>query len=427
MKSFIIRLLPTLALLPLALVWAQADDRIAIDRIVALVEDDVVLQSELDQAFEGIEHQMRAAGETPPPRSMLEKQVLERLIVQRLQVQRAEQTGIRVSDVDVDDALYRVAQQNNLSLSQLREALESEGIPFAAFREDMRHEIMVSRLQQRVINSMDEITETEIDIFLASDRLGSGEYLLSQILITVPESATPAQIGEVEARVDEVLEQLDGGMAFPAAAISYSQSPDALDGGDIGWRSLRVLPDPFAEAVEGLEPGEISQPIRTQAGLVILQVRDKREFSELIVEEYRARHLMVTASELVSAEQARAQINELHQQILAGESFADLARTHSDDSSTANLGGLLDWFPVGAYGSQIQEVVTALEPGELSTPFQTVSGWHLLRLEDVRQADRTEEIMRSEARQMLAEQKSNDEIERFLRELRNESFIEARL
>ncbi len=426
MKSIIFRLLPTLALMPLAIAWAQTDS-VAIDRIVALVEEDVVLQSELDQAFESIEHQIRATGETPPPRSVLEEQLVERLIVQRLQLQRAEQTGIRVSDADVDDALARVAQQNNMSLTNLREALESDGISFESFREEMRHEIMVSRLQQRVINSMDEITETEIDIFLASDRFDSGEFLLSQILIAVPESATPEQVSDAEARVSEVYQRLDEGMAFSAAAISFSQGPDALEGGDIGWRSLRVFPDVFAEAIQDLNPGEVSQPIRTQAGLVILQVRDRREQGEMIIEEYRARHFMVVPSDLVTADQARVRINDFHQRILAGEDFAELARASSDDQSTANLGGLLDWFPGGAYGTRIQEVIATLQPGELSEPFQTSSGWHLLRLEDVRQADRTEEILRSEARQMLAEQKSHDEVERFIRELRNESFVELRL
>src|SRR5699024_4704463 len=221
-----------------------------IDRIVALVEEDVILQSELDEAIETIEQQVRARGENLPPRSVMEEQVLERLIVQRLQLQRAEQGGIRVSDADVDNALNRVAQQNRLSLTELRDALESDGIDFSEFRREIRNEIMVSRMQQRIVESMDEISETEVDIMLASERFSGQEYLLSQIVITVPESASPAEVRQAESRIAQIYDQLDEGMAFSAAAISYSQAPDALEGGDVGWRSASALPRVFAEAIE---------------------------------------------------------------------------------------------------------------------------------------------------------------------------------
>lgn len=421
-----IPLLPVLALLlPLA-APAQVESE-PVDSIVALVEEDVILRSELDQAIEGIESQVAARGESLPPRNVLEEQVLERLVTQRLQRLRAEQTGIRVSDADVDDALNRVAQQNNLTLPQLREVLEADGYEFEEFRREIRNEILMSRLQERVMNSMDEITETEVDIFLASDQLGGREYLLSQILVSVPESASPEQVGEARARVQEIIEQIEQGMAFSAAAISYSQSPDALEGGDVGWRSISALPRPFAEAIQDLQPGEVSEPLRTPAGFVILNVRDVREQGEVIVKEYRARHLMVSPSELITADQARERVQELRQRIVEGEEFAALAREYSSDQTTANIGGQMDWFPAGAYGSRIREVVESLEPGELSEVFQSPNGWHLLLLEDVRESDRTEETMRAEARRMLADQKSQDELERFLRELRNESYVEIRL
>lgn len=426
MKQAMKRILAVLALM-LPLVAAAQTESEPIDGIVALVEEDVILQSELDQAIEGIQQQVEARGESLPPRSVLEEQVLDRLIMQRLQVLRAEQTGIRASDSDVDSALNRVAQQNNLTLTQLRSMVEADGIEFEQFRREIRNEIMMSRLRQRVVSSMDEITDTELDIFLASEEAGGQEYLLSQIMISVPESATPQQVSQAEERVREVFQRLEEGMDFSAAAISYSQSPDALEGGDVGWRALRALPQPFAEAVEGLQPGQISQPVRTPSGFVILHVRDVREQSEVIVEEYQARHLMIESSELITADQARERIRDLRQRIVDGEDFAELARQYSTDEATANLGGLMDWFPANTYGQNFQRVINSLEPGELSEPFQSPSGWHLLRLEDVRQADRTEQVLRSEAREMLAEQKAQDEIDRFLRQLRNESFIEIRL
>jgi len=426
MKQAMTRTLAAMALALPLLVSAQTEGQ-PIDRIVALVEEGVILQSELDQAIASIEQQVQARGENLPPRSVLEEQVLERLIMQRLQVQRAEQTGIRVSDADVDNALNRVAQQNNMPLSQLRQMLEADGLDFQEFRREIRNEIMTSRLRQRVVNSMDEITETEIDILLASDRFDGKEYLLSQIIIQVPESAAPQQLREAQSRVEEIYSRLDEGMSFSSAAISYSQGPDALEGGDVGWRNASALPRVFADAIEGSEPGKVTEPLRTPGGFVILKVRDVREGGEVMVEEFRARHLLVTPSELISPEEAREQANNLKRRIEQGEDFAELAREYSSDQSTANIGGLMDWFPSGAYGQAIQQALESLEPGEVSEPFQDQRGWHLVKLLDVRETDRTEEVQRSEAREMLREQKSQEELDRFMRQLRSEAFVEIRL
>jgi len=425
MKQAKIQFLAAVMLLPF-FAFAQSEGE-PLDSIVALVEEDVILQSELDQAIDSIGQQVRASGENLPPRNVMEEQVLERLIMQRLQIQRAEQTGIRVSDADVDNALNRVAQQNDLSLPQLRGALEQDGVDFEEFRREIRSEIATSRLQQRVINSMDPISETEIDIMLASEQFSSQEYLLSQIVISVPDSAGPNDVRQAQSRVEEVYQRLEDGMTFAAAAISYSQAPDALEGGDVGWRNASALPSTFADSLADLEPGEITQPLRTSAGFVILKLRDARERSEVMVEEYRARHLVISPSELVSPEKAREQIQDLKQRIEQGEDFAELAREYSSDQQTANLGGLLDWFPSGGYGRPIQQAIDSLEPGELSEPFRSEQGWHLVKLLDVRQIDRTEDVRRSEAREMLSEQKSQEEVERFMRQLRSESFVEIRL
>ncbi|RFF27229.1 MULTISPECIES: peptidylprolyl isomerase [unclassified Wenzhouxiangella] len=406
---------------------SQPSESQPIDRIVALVEEDVILQSELEEAIDAIEQQVQSRGQSLPPRSVMEEQVLERLIMQRLQILRAEQTGIRVSDADVDNALNRVAQQNNMSLSRLRQMLEADGVEFEEFRREIRNEIITSRLQQRVVNSMDEISETEIDIALASDQIDSQEYLLSQIVVQVPPSASPEQVRQAQSRVEEIYQQLEDGMTFSAAAISYSQGSDALEGGDVGWRSTNALPRAFVEAVEGAEPGTVTEPLRTQNGFVILKVRDVRERSEVMVQEYRARHLVIGPSELVTPEEAREQAQNLKRRIEEGEDFAELAREYSSDTSTANIGGLLDWFPAGGYGRHIQEKVESLEPGEVSEPFRSPQGWHLVKLLDVREADRTEEIRREEAREMISEQKSQEEVDRFMRQLRSESFVEIRL
>ncbi len=426
MSKAMIRILTALILGLAVSLTLPAQER-EIDRIVALVEDDVILKSELDQAIDTLERQVRARGESLPPRNVIEEQMLDRLIISRLEVLRAENTGIRVSDSDIDDALNQVARSNNMTLGQLRAALEADGFDYEEFRREIRHEMLSTRLRQRVVSAMDSITETEVDLLLASDRFGGREYLLSQIIVGVPEAGSPSDAAQARERVDEVLAQLQQGMDFAAAAITYSQGPDALEGGDVGWRNLNAMPQMYADAIDGLSPGEIAGPIRTPAGYVILHVRDVRDQSEVIVREYQARHIMIEPSELISAEAAERRIRDLHRRISEGEDFSELARRHSTDESSANLGGLLNWFPEGSYGAGVQQAIERLEPGEVSDPFQSQVGWHIVKFLDVRDADRTEEAMRSEAREMLFDQKVEEEIERFLRQLRGESFVEIRL
>ncbi len=426
MKQAMIRILSALTISLLAFSAATAAEQ-EIDRIIALVEEDVILKSELDEAINHLQRQVQARGESLPARSVVEEQMLERLIMNRLQVLRAEQTGIRVSDADIDQALNQVAANNNLTLSQLRMALESDGIEFEEFRDDMRQEMLSSRLRQRVVQSMEEITETEIDILLASDRLGGTEYRLSQIVINVPEAASPTEVNDARARADEVLEQLRGGMDFAAAAITYSQGPNALEGGDVGWRNLNAMPPMFADEIEGRSPGTVAGPIRTPAGYVILQVQDVRDHSEVIVREYRARHIMIEPTELISPEQARDRIHDIHARIRDGEGFDELARRYSTDETSANLGGMLNWFPSGRYGTGFQQVLEQLGPEEVSEPFQSQAGWHIVKFIDSREADRTADAMRAEAREMLHEQKAEEEIERYLRQMRNEAFVDVRL
>ncbi|MEE4329886.1 MAG: peptidylprolyl isomerase, partial [Wenzhouxiangella sp.] len=374
-----------------------------------------------------LERQARNQGQRMPPRSAIEEQVLERLILTRLEVLRAEGTGIRAADADVDQALEQVARQNQLSLAQLRQAIEGDGVDFREFRRDIREEILTSRLRQRVVNGMEEITDTEIDIMLASDRFGGEQYRLSQILISVPESAGPAELAQARDRADDARQQLLDGLDFETAALTFSQAPDALDGGDLGWRNLNAVPPMIAEVLDGAEPGFISEPIRTPGGFVILRVADVRERGEVIVPEYQARHMMVAPSELMPEEDARQLIFELHERIENGEDFAELAREYSDDETTANIGGLFDWFAAGTYGGQFQALIDSMEVGDLSEPFQSPVGWHIIRLEDQRQADRTTETLRAEARDMLYRQKAEEEVERFQRQLRDESFVEIRL
>jgi peptidyl-prolyl cis-trans isomerase SurA len=406
-------------------VHAQRTEKI--DSIVALVDDDVVLRSELDIAIKGIVDRIRQQGGDLPPQHLLEKQVLERLIIRGLQLQRAFQTGIRISDSDIDQALMMLAQQNKLTMMQLRQVIEQDGEDFVEFRTNLGEEMMTERLRQRVVNSMDPITETEIDILLASDRFNSGEYNISHILIALAEGSTPQQIAMQESKANNIYQQLQEGLDFASAAISYSGSQEALEGGLVGWRDLNSVPVAFSEAIKPLRAGQFTTPIRSPAGFHIIRVNDYRDRSVVMATEYHARHIMIQTSELVSPRQAMEQIRDLQTQLTEGADFEALAREYSDDVSSANLGGDMGWFKPQEYGERIGQTLEAMQDGEISEPFQTESGWHIIERLSTREKDVTEASMRNAARNNLQQQKMDIEVERFLQQLRDEAFVEIRL
>jgi len=406
---------------------AQAQNTSKIDSIVALVDDDVVLRSELDLAIKGIVDRIRQQGGDLPPQHLLEKQVLERLIIRRLQLQRAFQTGIRISDADIDQSLVMLAQQNQLSLMQLRQVIESDGEDFGEFRQNMGEEMMTERLRQRVINSMDPITETEIDILLASDQFHGGEYNISHILISLPEGATPQQIAMQESKANNVHQQLVEGLDFASAAISYSASQEALEGGLVGWRDLNSVPVAFSEAIRNLRADQFTVPIRSPARFHIMKVNDYRDRSLVMATEFHARHIMIETNELTGPRQAMERIRGLHQQLIDGEEFETLAKENSDDISSANLGGNMGWFMPQAFGERIEQTLRAMKDGDISEPFQTENGWHIIERLGAREKDVTEESMRNAARNNLQQQKMDIEIEQFLQQMRDEAFVEIRL
>lgn len=397
------------------------------DEIVAIVDEGVILRSELESTMDSVLRQIQQRGERQPPPQVLEEQVLERLIMNQVQVQRAEQTGIRVTDQEVDRSLADVARQNQLSLIQLRQAIESDGLDFNEFREDVRNQLLTSKLTQRIVESMDQVTDTEVDMLLESEMFGSDEYNLSQIAIQLSPSATPAELREAEQRITEIRQQVVDGMDFAEAAVNFSDSPDALDGGEVGWRNLNTMPRQLADRIRDMEAGEVSEPMLGNGSVMLVKVNDRRPRGDIIVDEFQARHIMIQPSELVSGDDARRLIESLHAQIQEGAEFAALAREFSDDERTANIGGLMDWFPEGAYGQTFQSVCDSLEPGQVSQPFQTGDGWHLVMLEGERKADRTQEALRAEARDLIVQQRSDEEIDRVLRQMRDEAYVEILL
>jgi len=412
---------------PLASNTVIAQSTAKIDSIVALVDDDIILRSELDIGIKGIVDRIRQQGGDLPPRGLLEKQVLDRLIIRRLQLLRAFQTGIRISDSDIDQSLLMLAEQNKISLMQLRQVIEADGEDFAEFRQNIGEEMMTERLRQRVVNSMDPITETEIDIMLASESFNSGEYNISHILITLSDGSTPQQIAAQETKANNVYQQLEEGLDFASAAISYSGSQEALEGGLVGWRDLNSVPVVFSDAIKNMRAGQMTTPIRSPAGFHIIRVNDYRERSQVMITEFHAQHIMVETNDLISPRQAMEQIRDIHQQLIDGGDFAEIAREHSDDISSANLGGDMGWFQPQAYGERMAQTLSGLQDGDISEPFQTESGWHIIERLGMREKDVTVESVRNAARGNLQQQKMDIEIEKFLQEMRDEAFVEIRL
>ena len=399
-----------------------------LDRIVAVVDEDVVLQSELDRQVSRVTTQYANSPQQLPPRDVLEHQVLERLILQKLQVTRADSSGVKVSDAEIDQALTGLAAQNKMDLSQLRGAIQAQGMDYEQFRRGVRDELVVQRLRQRVVQSRVQVSDAEVDTVIQNGALHKGQLHLGYILISVPDGATPDQIETARKKADETKQQIDGGMDFAAAAIRYSDAPNALEGGDLGWRNVDELPQAFSQATDAMQDGQVSAPIRGPNGFHIIKMLGKRaDAGAQVVTEYNARHILIKVTELVSSEQAEKAAGAARQKVVGGEDFAKVAKEVSQDTTTARLGGELGWFVGDAYGTRVGQLIQTMKKGEISQPFQTDAGWHVMQLVDTRSTDKTNDVQRDQAKNMVFQRKAEDEYESFLRQLRSEAYIEIRL
>ncbi len=405
---------------------AQALPDDSLDRIVAVVNDDVILKSELDRALVNIEAQYGASGQLPD-REVLAKQVLQRLIVMQLQVQRASETGIRISDAEFQQSLARLAEQNGISLEQMTQSLQQQGLSPDEFRRAFRDELLAQRLRQRYTQSQVNVTDTEIENVLASGSLKSGDVRLSHIVVSLPENATPEQVRAAADKIETAAREIAAGGDFAAAAIKYSDGPQALEGGDLGWRSYDEVPELFSEAVATLSKGEVSRAMRGPSGFHILKLVDQRESERAMVHEYHARHILIRSTEVVSEEQAERTIKDIHDRLQKGGDFEKLAREFSNDKATGTLGGDMDWFVAEAYGTLVGEKIVALKDGEVSEPFKSDAGWHVMQRLGERDRDRSEEASRTRARDAVRARKSEEEYSAFLRQLRGEAYVENRL
>lgn len=409
---------------------AHAQDGVVLDGIVAVVNDGVVLRSELNIQVKSISTQLLANDVELPPHDVLEKQILERLVIEELQVQRAERLGIDVSDDMVNAGISRVAQRAGITLNQLPEALKAEGIDYIAYRENVRREMTLDQLRQRDLMGRISVTKEEAEQYLATaSAADNNEYEISQILIPVPSDADLEMIDELEAKIDDVHAQLEDGKDFGGMAVGFSAGQNALSGGKIGWRKHSELPKLFADAVATLTPGKFTAPIRSNSGFHIVRLDDKRGNSRppVIVTEWQARHILIEVNEIRTDAAAEAKAQTLYERIRDGENFGELARNESDDRGSATSGGNLGWSGPGTFVGPFEAKLKELEIGGLSTPVKTQFGYHLIELIDKRQSDKTEQALLNEAAGQIRVRKAQEETESWLLRMRDEAFVDIRL
>ncbi|MFK7955872.1 MAG: peptidylprolyl isomerase [Lysobacterales bacterium] len=398
-----------------------------LERIVAVVEDEVILRTELERSVTNVVKQFNASGQPLPPRSTLERQILSQLALIKLKLQNARATGVRVSDQEVDQAIARVAQQSGITQEQMRRTIIADGLSWTRFREDMRDELVTQQLERRVSNSRVNISEGEIDLFLENQDGPDGEFRLSHILIGLPEGASPTQVQQAREQADSLHSSLAEDADFSTLAITHSDGPQALQGGDLGWRPANQVPTMLTQELGEMSKGDYTRPIRDASGFHMFMVTDYRSQQMNMVTEIKARHIMVEMSELVTQEEALDTITDIHERVTGGAEFGTLAKQYSDDTSSANLGGDMGWFVPGTFGDRVQQVLDSLETGQISEPFQSAAGWHILQKEDQREQDRTVDIQRGQAREALRRLKAEEEFRLWERELRDEAYIEYRI
>lgn len=399
------------------------------DRIIAVVDQSVITEREMLNRMESVKAQMIKKGVDVPPDDVLQKQILERLIVDSLQLQLAAQTGIKVEDAQLDKTIERIAEQNNLTLPAFKKALEEDGTQFYKFREDIRNDIILARLRERDVDNKVNISEAEIDNYLTTQEKEGDldEFNISQILIRLPEDSAPEDIQKARARTEQITKALAEGMSFEKVSANFSDAPNALDGGGLGWRSGQQMPAQFLELVKTLQPGGVSRPIRSGTGVHILKLNDRRAgASTLIVEQTHVRHILLKPNEVLSDKEAKQKIEGIKERIDHGTPFQDMARQYSDDGS-ASSGGDLGWISPGDTVPVFEKTMAELAVNEVSMPVRSQFGWHLIQVLERRKQDMSKESKRLKARQEIRARKAEESYNDWIHELRDKAFVEMRL
>ncbi len=402
-----------------------------VDRIIAVVNDEAITAVELRTRMATVERQLRGQNVQLPPQNVLEKQLLERIISDRVQLQMAKETGMRVSDVELDAAMRRIAESNRLSLAEFRQALEKDGVAWVKFRDEIRDEITLSRLREREVDSRIVVSEGEIDNYLANpdqSPAANAEVQVAHILVRLPEQATPDQLMRIGVRAQSALDQIRRGEDFARVAASFSDAPDGLSGGAMGLRPMDRLPGLYAEVVKKMQPGEVSDILRSPAGFHIVKLIERRGRAQIVataVKQTRARHILIKVDEITTAEEARRKMISLKERLDNGVDFAELARLHSNDLS-ASKGGDLGWLYQGDTVPDFERAMDALAINQISAPVQSQFGIHLIQVLERRSEDVSKERQRQQARQVLRERKSDEAYQDWIRQTRDRAYVEYR-
>jgi peptidyl-prolyl cis-trans isomerase SurA len=409
---------------------ASAVEIVKMDRIVAIVDQTVITEQELESRIRTLTAQLTKKGAELPPENVLRKQILERLISDALQLQYAAQTGLKVDDNQLDKTIERIAEQNQMSVKEFGDALNADGITMAKFRTDIRNEITIARLREREVESRVNVSESEIDNFLttqASSNENRDEFEISHILIRTPEEGSTEDVQKAKAKVDEAIKALQDGASFEKVSASYSDAPNALEGGNLGWKAAAQLPALFLDALKSLQAGDITPALRSPNGFHILKLTNKRGGnSPLVIEQTHARHILIKLTEIVSEKDGKQKMDNIKDRLDNGEKFEVLARQFSEDG-TASSGGDLGWVNPGDTVPQFEKAMNELKDNQISEPVRSPFGWHIIQVLERRKQDMSKEAARLKARQEIRARKADEAYQDWLRELRDRAFVEYRL
>lgn len=419
------------ALLMLMVVMLSATvqaERKLLDQVIAVVNDDVILQSELEARINTIVGRLRAQGTNLPPRDVLEERVLEQLITESIQLQMADRAGMRISDNELNETMASIAQRNNMTLAQFEQQLAQEGVTYQEAREQIRNEMITSRVQQRQVGNRVRVTDREVENYLEStteEGRSTAEYELAHILVEVDDFNDDEEVSAARDKIEKLRDEIADGRDFREVAVAESDASNALEGGDMGWRAENQLPSLVADVVPDLETGEVSPVLENSGGFHLVKVMDRRGGEEeQLVDQYMVRHILVRTSETVSEDQAEESIRDIYQQLQDGADFDALAREYSDDPVSGSDGGNLGWVSPGQMVPEFEQAMMQADVGELQGPFRSQFGWHILEVQDRRQQDVSGDVRESEARQAIYRRKFDAELQNWLREIRDEAFIE---
>jgi peptidyl-prolyl cis-trans isomerase SurA len=401
-----------------------------INRVVAIVDTDVVMQSQLDQRVREVQQTIAKRGDALPPQHVLDQQVLERLIIENIQLQMGDRSGIRITDEELNQAVGTIAQRNNMTLEQFRSALQADGLSYEDAREQIRREMVISRVRQRRVAERIQVSDQEVENFLSSEsgKLQlSVEYHLANIQVRVPDGSTSSVIQAAQQRAKELYQQLQQGADFAQLAIASSASDTALEGGDMGWRKAAQLPAPFDAMIGAMTVGEVSEPIRTPGGFVLVKLVEKRGGNNQVRDEVHVRHILIKPSEIRSEQETKRLAERIYDRVISGEDFSELAKDFSEDPGSALTGGDLNWIDPSALVPEFRAVMAKTESGAISKPFQTNFGWHVLQVMGRRATDGSEQFRKQQAIGVLRNRKYEEELQAWLRQIRDEAYVESKL